>query len=159
MEIRLAESEADLLAVADVLLQLRPQYDKQSLLAQIRKQQDSAGFMIAFSILDGQVACVAGFVITEKLAWGKGMYVDDLVTNEVQRSLGAGRAMIDWLKSYARDQGCRELHLDSGMHRKDAHRFYDREGFDRASLHFSITQLGNWATESDHTYPIYRCRR
>ena len=57
------------------------------------------------------------------------------------RSQVAGKAMIDWLKHYAREQGCRELHLDSGMHRIDAHRFYDREGFDRSSLHFSITDL------------------
>jgi hypothetical protein len=29
------------------------------------------------------------------------------------------------------------LHLDSGVQRLDAHRFYDREGFDRTCIHFA----------------------
>ena len=143
MEIRLASSDEELRGLAGVLLELRPQYDQDSLLAQIRKQQEVAGFKLAYGVLDGQVACVAGFVITEKLAWGKALYVDDLVTCETMRSRGAGKAMIAWLKDYARKAGCEQLHLDSGMHRKDAHRFYDREGFDRASLHFSMTRLAD----------------
>lgn len=140
MTINIASTDKELEDLAPVLLQLRPQYDKESLLQQIRKQQ-ALGFNLAYHILDGQVSCVAGFVINEKLAWGKFLYVDDLITHNTMRSRGAGKAMIAWLKNHAREQGCRELHLDSGMQRKDAHRFYDREGFDRASLHFSITNL------------------
>ena len=141
MNVQLATSDTDIARAAEVLLELRPQYDHAALVAQIRKQQDTSGYHLAFVELDGEVACVAGFVLSEKLAWGRHLYVDDLVTRESLRSRGAGAAMIDWLKHHAVEQGCRELHLDSGMHRKDAHRFYDREGFDRASLHFSISRL------------------
>ena len=140
MTINIANSDKELESLAPVLLQLRPQYDKESLIQQIKKQQ-AQGFNIAYQVIAGQVSCVAGFVINEKLAWEKCLYVDDLITDATMRSRGAGKAMIAWLKSHAREQGCRELHLDSGMQRKDAHRFYDREGFDRASLHFSITSL------------------
>jgi GNAT superfamily N-acetyltransferase len=141
MNIKLAESSAELKRAAAVLLQLRPQYTLEKILKQIAKQQ-AAGFQVAMVEQDGKTLCVAGFVITEKLAWGKHLYVDDLVTDTHSRSRGAGKAMIGWLKLYAREAGCRELHLDSGMQRKDAHRFYDREGFDRSSLHFVITELG-----------------
>lgn len=141
MDIQLAGSDADLERLADVLLQLRPQYDRASLIDQIHQQQASDGYRVAFGLLDGRVACVAGFVIHHKLAWGRHLYVDDLVTADDRRSRGAGAAMIAWLKDFARAQGCRELHLDSGLHRVDAHRFYDREGFTRASLHFSMTGL------------------
>ena len=140
MKITLATTEQELRRLAPVLLQLRPQYTEDSLVAQIRVQQ-AQGFRVASLEMEGEIACVAGFVICEKLAWGKTLYVDDLVTDEQCRSRGAGKAMVQWLKQHAREQGCRELHLDSGMHRRDAHRFYDREGFDRASLHFSITDL------------------
>ena len=140
MTINIASTDEELDEIATVLLQLRPQYNKGSLIKQIKKQQ-AAGFNIAYHRLDGQIACVAGFVITEKLAWGKALYVDDLVNEKSLRSKGAGKAMIAWLKHYARQQDCQELHLDSGMQRQDAHRFYHREGFDRASLHFSITRL------------------
>jgi GNAT superfamily N-acetyltransferase len=74
-------------------------------------------------------------------AWGKHMYVDDLVTAERHRSTGAGARMMDWLKSYARAHGCRQLHLDSGVQRFGAHRFYLREGFNIGSHHFSIVDL------------------
>jgi len=140
MTICIATTDEQLNSIATVLLQLRPQYDQDSLIRQIKKQQ-ATGFNIAYHVIDGQVSFVAGFVITEKLAWGKALYVDDLVTDNTLRSQGAGKAMIAWLKNHGREQGCLELHLDSGMQRKDAHRFYDREGFARASLHFSITNL------------------
>ena len=141
MTICVAATDEELTDIAPVLLQLRPQYSKESLIKQIKKQQEN-GFNIAYHVLDGQVSCVAGFVISEKLAWEKNLYVDDLVTENSLRSKGSGKAMIDWLKNHAREQGCTQLHLDSGMQRKDAHRFYDREGFDRSSLHFSIAPLG-----------------
>jgi len=140
MHIRIASSEQDVLALAPVLLQLRPQYTTESLINQIKKQQLD-GYQVAFVEMDNAVVCVAGFVMNEKLAWGKCLYVDDLVTSETMRSRGAGKAMINWLTRYAREEGCRELHLDSGMHRIDAHRFYDREGFDRSCLHFAISDL------------------
>lgn len=141
LDIRVVDSDADLAAMAPVLLQLRPQYTQETLVARIREQQQAVGYQVACAFIDGRPACVAGFVINEKLAWGRHLYVDDLVTDESLRSTGAGRAMIAWLKDYARSAGCTQLHLDSGMHRTDAHRFYDREGFGRNSIHFAITGL------------------
>ncbi|WP_448213937.1 GNAT family N-acetyltransferase [Colwellia sp. MEBiC06753] len=80
-------------------------------------------------------------MIGEKLAWGKHIYIDDLVTNQQYRSTGVGTLLIDWLKQYAKAQGCQQLHLDSGEQRFAAHRFYLRHGFNIASHHFSITEL------------------
>jgi GNAT superfamily N-acetyltransferase len=65
------------------------------------------------------------------------MYVDDLVTLPTHRSKGFGSALLNWLRQHARHEGCAELHLDSGMQRKDAHRFYEREGMTIAGLHFA----------------------
>jgi len=136
MKAKLVDTVDELNEAAELLLQLRPTYSLESILAQIKHQQ-AQGYNLAITILDDKVVCVAGFVVTEKLAWGKHMYVDDLVTDENTRSKGAGRAMIDWLKSLCRELGCRELHLDSGMQRKDAHRFYYREGMESTGYHFA----------------------
>jgi GNAT superfamily N-acetyltransferase len=62
--------------------------------------------------------------------------VDDLVTDEQQRSQGDGKVMIDWLVEYARKNQCTELHLDSGVQRHEAHRFYLRERMDITCYHF-----------------------
>ena len=69
------------------------------------------------------------------------MYIEDLVTDSERRSSGLGRVMMDWLKCHARESGCEQIHLDSGVQRFPAHRFYLREGFNIASHHFSIVGL------------------
>lgn len=140
MQAKLAESDAELERIAPVLLQLRSHFDERSLIERINVQQER-GYQVAYVESDGEVLCVAGFVLGFKLAWGKHVYVDDLVTDASRRSSGAGKCMIDWLKSHAREQGCEQLHLDSGVTRFAAHRFYLREGFRISSHHFAITDL------------------
>lgn len=140
MNVRLATPETELDAIADVMLELRTTYTKASLIARIREQMQQ-GYRVAWVEDGGAVLCVAGFVVGLKLAWGRHVYVDDLVTAERHRSAGAGSAMIAWLKSYARELGCRELHLDSGVQRFAAHRFYLRERFNIESHHFSLKGL------------------
>jgi GNAT superfamily N-acetyltransferase len=141
MNVRIAKSDAELERISGVLLQLRPAFNPLTLAAQI-KQQMSAGYQVAYVESDGEVLCVAGFVVGTKLAWGKHIYVDDLVTSATRRSLGTGATMISWLKSHARELGCTQLHLDSGVQRFGAHKFYLREGFSISSHHFAITDLG-----------------
>lgn len=139
-QVRLLSSDEDLEPVCDVLLELRPQYDVASMTQQIRKQQ-LAGYQLAVVTRQEQIFAVAGFVICEKLAWRKHLYVDDLVTRAGDRSTGAGHRLMAWLRKYAREQGCEQIHLDSGVQRFGAHRFYLREGFDITSHHFSLLDL------------------
>lgn len=82
------------------------------------------------------MVAVAGFRVGENLAWGLFLYVDDLVTLPTQRSRGYGARLLAWLKERAANEGCQQMHLDSGIQRKDAHRFYEREGMTMASFHF-----------------------
>jgi GNAT superfamily N-acetyltransferase len=140
MEVKIASSEAELRKISSVLLQLRSQYDEDSLIDQIRLQQ-AEGYQIAYVEKGGEVLCVAGFVICTKLAWQKHIYVDDLVTGAAVRSTGAGKFLMDWLKNHAREHGCQQLHLDSGVQRFAAHKFYLREGFELNSHHFGIPDL------------------
>lgn len=140
MDVRLAKSDADVERISEVLKELRTAFDTSALVAQV-KQQMKSGYHVAYVEADGEVLCVAGFVVGTKLAWGKHIYVDDLVTAERHRSRGAGAKMISWLKSHARQLGCNQLHLDSGVQRFAAHRFYLREGFNIGSHHFSIIDL------------------
>ncbi len=140
MKVHIAGDERELKRIAPVMLELRDHFDTDGLIAQIRRQQQD-GYIVAYVEEDGEVLAVAGFVITSKLAWHKHLYVDDLVTTAASRSRGAGRRLMDWLKQYAIENGCRQLHLDSGVHRFRAHRFYLREGFDINSHHFAISEL------------------
>jgi GNAT superfamily N-acetyltransferase len=81
---------------------------------------------------------VAGFRLGNSLAWGRFVYVDDLVTRKDHRSRGHAAALMDWLVAEARRLGCEQLHLDSGSHRHDAHRFYLRHGLHIPGFHFAL---------------------
>jgi len=97
MEVKIVSSDAELRRISPVLLQLRSQYDEDSLLAQIRLQR-ADGYQLAYVEKDGEVLCVAEFIVCNKLAWQKHIYVDDLVTDAAVRSTGAGKFIMDWLK-------------------------------------------------------------
>ena len=140
MEVQLVNSELELELVGRILLQLRPQFDLSSLISQIKEQQ-KGGYQIAYVKSENKVLCVAGFVVGKKLAWGKHIYIDDLVTDEEHRSTGAGSFLISWFKDYAKEIGCKQIHLDSRIQNFPAHRFYLRERFNIASHHFSITDI------------------
>lgn len=139
MQVKIARSEHDWRRCFPVMQQLRPMYDLMSFLNQVEVQAAS-GYQIAFVENElKQVVAVAGFVIGTKLAWGKHMYIDDLVTDDQQRSSGAGKLLLDYLKEFACEEGCKELHLDSGVQRFNAHRFYLRERMDISSHHFQMS--------------------
>jgi GNAT superfamily N-acetyltransferase len=63
-------------------------------------------------------------------------WLQDLIVAKTHRSLGTGRALLDAATDWARERGCTHLDLSSGLGRKDAHRFYDREGMMRGSYTF-----------------------
>ena len=140
LEIRIAEGRSELEVVGSLMLQLRSGYELDGMVSQIKAQQER-GYTVAYAEEGGRAICAAGFAIKTGLAWGKHMYIEDLVTDSERRSSGLGRAMMDWLKCHARENGCEQIHLDSGVQRFPAHRFYLREGFKIASHHFSIVDL------------------
>ncbi|CAG9295354.1 GNAT family N-acetyltransferase [Celerinatantimonas diazotrophica] len=142
MRVQFLEKNADYQSVLAVLLQLRPNYNLDSLSAQIEKQR-AQGYQVVYVKSSEGILAVAGFNVGEKLAWGKYVYIDDLVTNSEFRSRGVGNFLINWFKAYAIANGCEQIHLDSGVQRFSAHKFYFRESFKIASHHFSIVGLSN----------------
>jgi hypothetical protein len=65
--------------------------------------------------------------------------MDDLVTDTESRSGGHGRALFDWVVERAREAGCEQFHLDSGVQRFDAHRFYLARRMSITCHHFALT--------------------
>lgn len=133
--IQLATTDQEALRCAATLKELRPQLDEAGFAALFQALRRD-GYQLAFLTRDDEVCCVAGFRIASNLYLGKYLYVDDLITKSTHRSQGCGAAMLDWLRQHARQQQCQALHLDSGVQRYGAHRFYLTQGFDITSHHF-----------------------
>ncbi|UUY08383.1 GNAT family N-acetyltransferase [Pseudomonas sp. J452] len=136
MQILLAKTDEQLLATYEVMSVLRDKHTPESYLAFLKAEAMPSGLQIAYLINDGVIQCVVGFRIAASLAWGKFIYIDDLVTRTDTRSHGYGKMMLEWVEGIGKEQGCSELHLDSGVQRHGAHRFYLRERMDIVFYHF-----------------------
>jgi GNAT superfamily N-acetyltransferase len=127
---------------ASALLELRPAYRDAGRLARwIDERQRPQGYRLIASFEEGEeeAAGAAGFRVVDMLAWGRGLYVDDLVTAEERRGRGHADRLFAWLEDEARRARCDSFHLDSGVgpERADAHRFYFRHGLRIDSYHFA----------------------
>ena len=116
---------------------LRPHLDRATFVKQVRAQRDE-GYKIVYCELDGEIVSAAGYRIATFLAWGKVLYIDDLITHPDRKRLGLGGTLLDWLIDEARKLRCDEVHLDTGYVRHDAHRLYLNKGFKLSSHHMSL---------------------
>jgi len=132
-------SDEEIVSTLDVMKQLRTHLSGDCYLETVRRQQETNNYNIAAVVEDGVVKCVAGYRFAEGLSWGKFLYVDDLVTDGNTRSQNCGKQMMAWLADEAKENGCTQLHLDSGVQKHAAHRFYLRERMDITCYHFQMT--------------------
>lgn len=137
MPIALATSREEILRCFPVMAELRPHLKEAEFAARIKRQQRS-GYQLAYLSDKGKVLTVAGYRFSESLSWGKFMYVDDLVTAEKSRSKGHGQKLLKWLIDEARSRDCDQFHLDSGVQRFGAHRFYLASRMDIIAHHFAM---------------------
>ena len=136
--IHFAETDAALRRCFPTMQVLRPHLtDPDAFVAQVCRQQQ-AGYRLIFLEDGDAVRSVAGFRVQEYLAWGKVLYIDDLVTAPDARKRGYGEALLRRLIDHARSLACDAVHLDSGYQRHAAHRFYLRMGFDLSSHHLAL---------------------
>ena len=137
--IKRMNTDAEIRATYPVMKQLRSHLSEDEYLVAVRRQYETDNYHLAAVLDDDGVAkCVAGYRLSHCLCWGKYLYVDDLVTDENARSGHYGQRMMDWLVDEAKQNGCKRIHLDSGVQRHSAHRFYLRERMDIIAYHFAM---------------------
>ena len=117
--------------------QLRPHLEAAEFVSRVRRLA-LAGYRLAYLELEGRPVGVAGFRAAEDLARGRFLYVDDLVTDEAFRSKGVGAQLLAWLRAQATAEACNSVQLDTGVQRKGAQRFYEREGLRLSCYHYEI---------------------
>ncbi len=90
------------------------------------------------AVCDKQVVGFGSLTIKSNL-WSEAFvgYVDEMVTDGAHQGRGIGTQILDRLISWAREQGCNRIELDSAFHRKDAHAFYERRGFQSRAYLYS----------------------
>lgn len=127
----------DLPAAHRVMRQLRPHLDAAAFVAQATRQMAEQGWHLAAAYDgDGAVLGLMGYRFGEYLAWGRILYIDDLVVDEARRSGGVGAALLRLAEDLGRAAGCASVQLDSGTQRQRAHAFYETQGYTFTSHHY-----------------------
>ncbi len=115
-----------------------PHLSRHSFVPLVRRLGKATGLRLAYLSEGAEIRAVAGYRISEWLAGGKYLEIEDLVSKASDRSKGYGGALFDWLMSLAAQHCCRQVRLVSNVRRMDAHRFYLRKGMSMEAYYFSI---------------------
>ena len=135
--IRIAETDEEIQACHGVMAELRPHVVAVEFVPLVRRLASETGLQLAY-LVEGEVKAVAGFRVSEWLANGRYLEIEDLVTSGDERSRGYGGALFDWLVRHARECNCDHLRLTSNVKRGDAHRFYERKGMVLLAYYFHM---------------------
>lgn len=122
-KIAIAKEDQEIADCYPVMAELRPHIEAHEFLPKVKKLIEIVDFKLVY-LTDGGIKAVAGFRISEWLAGGKYLEIEDLVTADGNRSKGYGGQLFDWLVNYAREHDCDQVRLVSHVKRFDAHRFY-----------------------------------
>lgn len=128
--------EKDIQSCFTIMHQLRTHLSETEFLQHVKCMYQE-GYRLVKLTDAGTVKAVMGFRIYTNLHLGRNLYIDDLVTDSNARSQGYGAALMQWTCAYARQNACLVVHLDSGIQRHKAHKFYLNQNMDIVSYHFS----------------------
>src|SRR5262245_12059898 len=135
--IAIATTPEEIDACFPVMSQLRPKITREDFVQRVQDLAATTGLRLAW-LDDGGIKAVAGYRISDWLAGGRYLEIEDLVTAEGERSKGYGGLLFDWIVELAARSGCLQVRLVSPVRRGDAHRFYLRKGMSQEAYYFSL---------------------
>lgn len=136
-KISVAQTDAEILDCYPLMAELRPHIQPDEFLPLVKRLNEVAEFQLVY-LTDGEIKAVAGFRISEWLAAGKYLEIEDLVAKSGERSKGYGGELFDWLVQHGKEKKCLQVRLVSRVNRLDAHRFYLRKGMTLEAYYFSM---------------------
>jgi GNAT superfamily N-acetyltransferase len=138
VEVSIATDEAAVRACWPLFAQLRPHLADEEEFISRWFLQVKEGYRILRAVKGGMPVGAAGFRILHTMAWGRILYLDDLIVDEGARGTGLGSRLLAVLKEIARDEKCDQVHLDTGYQRHAAHKAYLRAGFHLDCHHLAL---------------------
>ncbi|VVE20561.1 GCN5 family acetyltransferase [Pandoraea capi] len=131
------ETPDDVRTAYAVMKELRPHLvSADAFTAQVEAQRQQAYHLLGG--FDGErLLGLAGYRYMTNLIYGRFIYVDDLVVAADNKRGGVGSKLLGEVRKIARDAGCANFVLDTGLHMPLAQRFYFRNGMLAKGMHFT----------------------
>ncbi|MGB3387521.1 MAG: GNAT family N-acetyltransferase [Pseudaminobacter sp.] len=108
--------------------------------AAFERIEASANDTLYVAELDGEVVGTFQTTLIVSMT-GRGaatLRLEAVQTRSDKRGMGIGEKMVRFAIGQARDCGARTVHLTSNLKRTDAHRFYNRLGFEHSHAGFKL---------------------
>jgi GNAT superfamily N-acetyltransferase len=133
-----AETVTETTACWPLMQLLRPYLTSAEMFLEQVARQRMFNYRLLVAWKDGEAVALAGWRLQENCAYGRHIYVDDLVTRPDRRGQGLGARLIARLAGDGNRLGCVALVLDTAVNNSDAQRFYARSGLRNRALSFSM---------------------
>ena len=127
--------QAEVAESYEVMRELRPHLRQEAYVARVDEMK-ARGYRLLALHKDGNIAALAGITFDLNLYWGRHLFVYDLVTAEAHRSRGYAKRLLTHIHELAKKENCERVALSSGLAREGAHRFYERESYERTGYTF-----------------------
>ncbi|WP_336854751.1 GNAT family N-acetyltransferase [Pseudescherichia vulneris] len=134
ISIRTAEAE-DAPALACLFLQLGYATDVQTLRTQIQDGDNHRYILVAESAgrISGVIVVSIIMPLHENGAWG---VISALVVDELYRGAKIGKRLLLEAEHFAESRGCTQIELSSSERREQAHKFYQKNGYQEVRKRF-----------------------
>ncbi|WP_026592207.1 GNAT family N-acetyltransferase [Bacillus sp. UNC437CL72CviS29] len=136
MNVKEIKTKEQLEGVLPVLQQLRTALTKEEVQFLFHQMKEERYQLFSLYNEENEVVSLAGVAICTNFYNKKHVFVYDLVTAEAHRSKGYGKALLSYIEEWGAEKECSSVVLTSAFPRINAHRFYEREGYDKVSYAF-----------------------
>lgn len=126
---------ADAPAIADLVGELGYPATPEEVLARLGRMREYPHATVLVAELDGRVVGLAtghafpSIHVTSIVAW-----LSTLVVSAAHHGRGVGRGLSAAIEAWARELGAVRISVSSGLHRVEAHAFYEHMGYERSGL-------------------------
>ena len=138
-KLRFCQTE-DFASVFNPLKQLWPNLDLNydNLQSVYRKALMSDKQKLIVALINSKTVGFCSLTIKNNL-WQAGNlgHIDEVVVNKKNRGQGIGKKLMDKITEIAIKENCKRIELDSAFHRKEAHGFYKKIGYENRAFLFS----------------------
>ncbi|WP_257391824.1 GNAT family N-acetyltransferase [Mesobacillus jeotgali] len=115
-----------LLEAFPIMNQLRTDLTEETYLALLEEMRED-GYSLFALYKDNQLVSVAGLSWRVNFYNKRHVFIYDLVTDHAYRSYGFGEKLLSYIHNWAKENGAEYVALESGIHRSNAHRFYEEK--------------------------------
>lgn len=120
------KSQEQWLMAFPIMKQLRADLTETTYL-ELLKEMQKDGYKLMGLSANGKIVSLAGFSWRVNFYNRRHIYINDLVTDEANRSHGYGEKLLTYIHNWAKEHEAEYVALESGIHRLNAHRFYEEK--------------------------------